>query len=78
MAYALLDTAPSSPFRAVLLAAHPEGSCGWAAFSLSQIRQEVAMLFDPAKRIALESRNNERLRHWGRVPAATRRMNAFE
>ncbi len=28
------------------------------------------MLFDLAKRIALESRNNERLKRWGRVLAA--------
>ncbi len=31
---------------------------------------EVAMLLDQAKRIALRSRNNERLMHWGRVLAA--------
>ncbi len=34
------------------------------------MRQKVAMLLDRAKRIARESRNNERLMHWGRVLAA--------
>ncbi len=32
--------------------------------------QEVAMLLDLAKRISLRSRNNMRLRYWGRVLAA--------
>ncbi len=32
--------------------------------------QEVAMLLDLAKRISLRSRNNVRLRYWGRVLAA--------
>ena len=40
------------------------------AIVAARIRQEVDMLLDLAKRIALRSRNNERLMHWGRVLAA--------
>ncbi len=34
------------------------------------MRQKVAILLDRARRIARESRKNERLMHWGRVLAA--------